>query len=195
MLINIGTIVDFSYAWIAVGKYQVLFQQTIKNDAKAVLMLKTVFLKLSTIMEKPLQRILQAGSEDFASVAKYYSGQLFDFVKSTLYVIPVNIFKELNDISRLLSMHVKEFEVKISKDLLKESVNVEQRFTLARKTHEITLLTEGMLVLDNVLMGVIEIDPKEILVDGLRKELCKTLANMLHREFIFTGNVKDLPKV
>jgi hypothetical protein len=33
-----------------------------------------------------------------------------------------------------------------------------------------------MLVLDKVLMGVIEIEPKEILIDGLRKELGRTLA-------------------
>lgn len=48
------------------------------------------------------------------------------------------------------------------------------------------MYTEGMLVLDNVLMGVIQIDPKEILVDGLRKELCKKMSHMLHKEFIFT---------
>lgn len=42
-----------------------------------------------------------------------------------------------------------------------------------------------MLVLDKVLMGVIEIEPKEILVDGIRKELGKTLATMLHEGFIF----------
>jgi hypothetical protein len=38
------------------------------------------------------------------------------------------------------------------------------------------MFTEGMLVLDKVLMGVIEIEPKEILIDGLRKELCKKMA-------------------
>ena len=42
-----------------------------------------------------------------------------------------------------------------------------------------------MLVLDNVLMGVIEIEPKEILIDGLRKELGRTLSNILHEGFIF----------
>jgi len=47
------------------------------------------------------------------------------------------------------------------------------------------MFTEGMLVLDNTLMGVIEIEPKAILVDGLRTELCKKLASMLHRGFIF----------
>lgn len=56
-------------------------------------MLKAVFIKLSTIMEKPLMRILQSGSQDLESVSKFYSGQLFKFVKSVLYIIPVNIFK------------------------------------------------------------------------------------------------------
>ena len=49
--------------------------------------------KLSTIMEKPLMRILQASSPDLDSVSKFYSGQLFKFVKSVLYIVPVNIFK------------------------------------------------------------------------------------------------------
>jgi WASH complex subunit strumpellin len=69
--------------------------------------------------------------------------------------------------------------------LLKEKAAFQSRFTLAQKTHEVVLFTEGMLVLDKVLMGVIEIDPKEILVDGLRKELSKKLAGMLHDGFIF----------
>ena len=38
------------------------------------------------------------------------------------------------------------------------------------------MFTEGMLVLDKVLMGVTEIEPKEILIDGLRRELGRTLA-------------------
>lgn len=84
-----------------------------------------------------------------------------------------------------MSQHVKEFEVKINKDVLKEQTLVDKRFELAKKTHEITLLTQGMLVLDKTMMGIIELDPKEILVDGLRKELCRKLAEMLHNEFIF----------
>ena len=47
------------------------------------------------------------------------------------------------------------------------------------------MFTEGMLVLDKVLMGVIEIEPKEILIDGIRKELGRTLAHLLHEGFIF----------
>ena len=47
-----------------------------------------------------------------------------------------------------------------------------------------------MLVLDKVLMGVIEIEPKEILIDGIRKELGKHLAMILHSGFIFTSKNK-----
>lgn len=40
------------------------------------------------------------------------------------------------------------------------------------------------------MMGIISLDPKEILVDGLRKELCRKLATMLHNEFSFVNDPK-----
>lgn len=140
-------------------------------------------------MERPLKRIIEIGSDDQFSVAKYYSSQLFNFIKSVLYIIPVNIFHQLDGISTILQVEVEEFEVKIAKTLLKEKAAFKERFNLAKRTHEVVLFTEGMLVLDKVLMGVIEIDPKEILVDGLRKELSKKLAGMLHEGFIFDYNL------
>lgn len=79
-------------------------------------------------------------------------------------------------------------EPKMLKETLKDVACFEDRFVLAKRTHEVSMLTEGMLVLDKTLMGVIEIDPKEILVDGIRKELGKTLASMLHEGFVFSRN-------
>jgi WASH complex subunit strumpellin len=63
---------------------------------------------------------------------------------------------------------VQEFDVKINKDHLKEFAFLDERFQLAKLTHEVSVFTEGMLCLDKVLMGVITIEPKEILIDGLR---------------------------
>jgi WASH complex subunit strumpellin len=120
VLSQMTEIVDFSYAWVAMDRYLVRLQETIGSNPKSVLMLKTVFIKMSTIMETPLRRIAQANSEDFESVARYYSGQLLKFIKSVLYVIPVNIFKELDLVSQIMSKDVKEFKVKINKDTLKE---------------------------------------------------------------------------
>lgn len=138
---QMNEICGFSYAWIAMGRYLNMLQKTIGSNPKSVLMLKTVFIKMSTIMESPLSRIAEAHSEDFESVAAYYSRELVKFIKSVLYVIPVNIFKELDLVSQIMSTQVKEFKVKINKDVLKEQTLFEQRFTLAKKTHEITLLT------------------------------------------------------
>ena len=98
----------------------------------------------------------------------------------------MKIFEELEFVSHLMATQIKDFEVKVSKEFLKENTMHEARFELARKTHEITLLTEGMLKLDKTLMGVIELDPKEVLVVGLRNELCRKLAEILHEQFIFT---------
>jgi len=142
-------------------------------------------MKIASIMNQPLVRIIEANSDDLRSVANFYSGELVKFVKRVLQVIPIKIFYQLEKISSILTSSVKEFEAKLSKEELKDFAKYDERYILAKITHEISLLTEGMLVLDKVLMGVIEIEPKEILVDGIRKELGKTLANMLHEGFIF----------
>ena len=80
-------------------------------------------------------------------------------------------------------------ETKMLKETLKDFACFDDRYILAKRTHEVSMLTEGMLVLDKTLMGVIEIDPKEILVDGIRKELGKTLASLLHEGFIFSKKI------
>lgn len=148
-------------------------------------MLRTVFLKMATVMDKPLKNLSDAGNADFDSVAQYYSSQLCDYVQRVLYIIPVKIFEELDGISQIMSQELTEFEVKISKDLLRDNTHRQTRIHLAKKTHEITLLTEGMLKLDKTLMGVIELEPKGVLLVGLRKELCRKLAEILHTEFQF----------
>lgn len=124
-----------------------------------------------------------------SKTAKYYSGELVKFVKKTLSIIPKNIFEKLQDISVILTNSVKTMEPKMLKELLKDFACFDERFILAKRTHEISMLTEGMLILDKTLMGVVEIDPKEILEDGIRKELARTLASMLHEGFIFSKKV------
>ena len=103
VLEHMTVISEFSYAWMAMGRYRPHLQEVISSDPTTVLMLKTVFLKMSTIMDKPLSSIMKAGSEDFESVAKYYSGQLFEYVKNVLSVIPREIFKELDVISHIMA--------------------------------------------------------------------------------------------
>jgi len=101
-------------------------------------------------------------------------------------VIPKKIFKILEEISVILINKVKDMDTKIIKDTLKDYACFEDRYRLAKLTHEITLFTEG-ITLDPILMGVINIEPHEILVDGIRYELGKTLSKVFHEGFIFKG--------
>jgi len=69
ILVHMESIVDFSYASVIIYDYLEDLQSFITQKARAVLLLKTVFLKLSTIMERPLKRILQIESEHRHSVS------------------------------------------------------------------------------------------------------------------------------
>ena len=92
ILVNISFISDFAYSWILIDDYLEIIQKLIKKDPKVVLFLRTVFMKLASIMNQPLLRIIEAGSDDLKSVANYYSGELVKFVKRVLQVIPKKIF-------------------------------------------------------------------------------------------------------
>ena len=81
---HMRTISDFSFAWIAMERYLPILREVIAHEPDQVMMLRTVFLKMSSIMDTPLLHISNAGSTDFDSVANYYSTQLLDYVQRVL---------------------------------------------------------------------------------------------------------------
>lgn len=83
-LVNFSYISDFSYAWVVIDDYLNAMQNRIEKEPKVVLLLKTVFLKLATIMNNALVRIIESNSDDLRSVANFYSGELVKFVKRVL---------------------------------------------------------------------------------------------------------------
>ncbi len=57
-------------------------------------------------------------------------------------------------------------------------------FQVARLTHAVSLLSEGILGMKNTLVGIVKIDPKKLLEDGIRRELVQ------HISFAFHDNVR-----
>lgn len=53
-----------------------------------------------------------------------------------------------------------------------------------------SVLTEGVLCMKSTLVGVVEIDPKQLLEDGIRKELVQHIAVALHNGLIFNPKAK-----
>ena len=61
---------------------------------------------------------------------------------------------------------------------------------VAELTYAISVFTEGILMMKATLVGVIKIDPKQLLEDGIRKELVKQVAFALHTGLTFNQKAK-----
>lgn len=178
-------VADISYAQLLINDYVELMQRRIKADPSSVLLLRAAFLKLASILDLPLVRILQANSPDLVSVSEYYSSVLVEFVRRVLEVIPRSMFASLREIIQLQTTRLRELPTKVEKERLKEYAQLEDRFALARATHAISVLTEGILSMQTTLVGVIKVDPRQLLEDGLRRELVSSLAALLDRQLVF----------
>ncbi|XP_061388167.1 WASH complex subunit homolog 5 [Musca vetustissima] len=187
ILINIQLISDLSYAWHLIDRdFTAIMQDAIKKQPKSVIRLRATFLKLASALEIPLMRINQAKSEDLVSVSNYYSTELANYMRKVLQIIPETMFNLMARIIQLQTDVLKELPTRLEKDKLKEYAQFEDRYTVAKLTHSISVFTEGILMMKKTLVGVIELDPKQLLEDGIRKELVKHLANALNVGLIFT---------
>mmetsp|Transcript_25594 Transcript_25594/g.52071 ORF Transcript_25594/g.52071 Transcript_25594/m.52071 type:complete len:1147 (+) Transcript_25594:262-3702(+) len=192
-LITLATVADLSYAFDVITDFVPLMHRFIKQDPFAVLLLRATFLKLASVLELPLVRINQAASEDLSSVAEYYSSQLVAFVRDVLEVVPVNMFLILNDIIATQTTSMQDLPPRLEKASLKEFSQLEQRYRLARSTHQVSVFTEGVLAMETTLVGIVEVDPKQLLQEGIRKELTRQIAMALHGMLIFpNGTLQDM---
>lgn len=63
---------------------------------------------------------------------------------------------------------------------------------MSNSIFRISLFTESILTMETYLVGVIEVNPKEILDEGIRKELIKLIFNVLDSHLCFKqGTIPD----
>ena len=186
----ISKISDFSYAWIAIHDYSKEMQRILASDSKNVLLLRATFLKLVSILNFPLIRLFEIDSEDIDSVTNYYSSELVIFVRDILQIIPISVFKLLDDVIKIFNSGFKEMPIKLEKIKIKDYSQNELRYKLSYDAHKISVFTKGIFMMEKTLMGVIEVDPKIILEKGIRRELLLLLANIYHSFIDFKVNDK-----
>eukprot|EP01114_Cavostelium_apophysatum_P004875 TRINITY_DN1530_c0_g1_i1.p1 TRINITY_DN1530_c0_g1~~TRINITY_DN1530_c0_g1_i1.p1 ORF type:complete len:883 (+),score=302.78 TRINITY_DN1530_c0_g1_i1:200-2848(+) len=192
VLVTMTIVSDLSFAWQIIEDYVPAMQATIKKDPSSVLKLRATFLKLSSILQTPLVRILLAKSPDLYSVSEYYSGELVNFVRKVLEIVPRTMFETLAQIIELQTRELRELPTKVEKDKLSDYAQLEQRYNLARLTHSISVFTEGILAMETTLVGIVKVDPHQLLEDGIRKQLVLQIASSLDRLIQFkTGKVED----
>lgn len=186
-LINIQIVGDLSYAWREIDSYTDVMRASIAQPPYLVINLRAIFLKLASALEIPLLRINQAHSADLESVSHYYSRQLVEYVRRVVGIIPKNIFqlitKRIYDESRAL--RPMPAAARIEKSQLRDYAQLERRRGIAAVAENVTALTEGILQMRKTLVGVIEVDPMELLEQGIRTELALELREVIRRDLWF----------
>ncbi|KAL5456944.1 hypothetical protein EMCRGX_G034172 [Ephydatia muelleri] len=190
VLTTLEIVADLSYAWVLIDSYTGYMQENIKQRPALVIKLRATFLKMSTALQLPCQRIDQATSPDLASVSAYYSRELVGYVRKVMQIIPQSMFIVLHQIIDILTNRMQEVPTRLDKDKMKEAAQLDARYEVAKLTHDISVYTEGVLMMKTTLVGIIKIDPKQLLEDGIRKELVQQVALALHNGLIFNPKAK-----
>lgn len=61
----------------------------------------------------------------------------------------------------------------------------DQRYELAASTHSISLFARGLLAMEKTLVGVIEVDARQLLEQGIRTELQRQFSEIFDKFFVF----------
>lgn len=177
---------DLSYAWGPVIESMLpRLHARIQASPEAVGSMRALFHKLASILDVPVTRVAQAGSKDLSSVAQHYSGQLVSFVRRVMEAVPVVVFKLLSRVAQIRAEALPEMPVRFEVGQLKDLARLEARQELALRTHQIATFTEGVVRQEKTLLGVIEVDPRAILHDGIRKQLVARVVEALNSALVF----------
>lgn len=135
---EIRQITDVSYCSLLLKEYVSHMQDVIQQDAKKTLMLRSTFLKLSSIMNSPMKRLIQLSllpeeekeartDEERKSVSMYYSAELMKFVKEVLQIIPRRVFGVSSKLASVLTPKIKQMPGEIDHKELREYALFENR--------------------------------------------------------------------
>ena len=184
-LAMLAALSDAGWAWGPAQALVPLLRQRLSDDPAVVHQLRCLFLKLRTLMELPLLRPGQAASADTFSLSQFYSSLLVDYAASVLEVVPARMFEIL---TRSIAVHagkLLELPTRLEKTALKDHAQLEERYALAEATHAVAVFTQGIFAMERTFMGVIELDPRQLLERGVRQQVCAHISAATAEELVF----------
>lgn len=185
-VVELFIISDTSYVWQIIDQFVPLMQSIIQRNPRSVLSLRSTFIKLASLLQQTCVRINQVpNNPDLFSVSAFYSGQLVNFVRKVLDIIPRSMFEKMRAIVQIQTTRLLELPSRVEKETLLEVAAAPARFELASLTNDVAVFTQGMLSMDKTLFGIIQVDPKNLLEDGIRKELVRTIAHCMNDILVF----------
>ena len=90
-------------------------------------------------------------------------------MSQVLEVIPKSVFSILSQLIQLQTEKMQQLPVELELEKVPQFAQLQHRYVLAKSTHRISVFTEGVLAMEQTLLGVIEVDPRKVLSNGIRK--------------------------
>ena len=115
---DIQCISDMSYGIESVQSYVSIIHARVTKDPSNVALLQGFFLKLSSSLDGPVERLKQLNSSEVAKVTGYYSSHLVSFVRKVLEIVPVSVFGLLVQISDIFERRLLRLPKKVAADEL-----------------------------------------------------------------------------
>jgi len=195
MRLIIQSISDFSYSWgLFDDKFTQYLQQIIEKDPMKTRSIEAIFLKLASASDTQLLRIQQVGAQaDLVSVSQYYSCKLVAYIREVLHVIPATILKLIGDVIELQTNNsIGNMPTRIALDNLRDYVLQEQRSKMLELTYKISHYAEGMMLMQSTTIGLIRLNSRQLLEDGIRRELVRKLSDSIHTVLDFSTPIGGL---
>lgn len=64
-------------------------------------------------------------------------------------------------------------------------------FQVAKLTESVSTFTEGILAMKTTLVGIVRLDPKRLLEEGIRRELVRRMAKAMHDSLSFNAKARN----
>ncbi len=90
----------------------------------------------------------------------------------------------LDDIIALITHQLQPLPLKLERKFVGDMAQLDERYQLAKLTHQVSVYSKGILSMETTLMGIIQLDPRDVLEAGVRKELVNQVSTP-YRESMF----------
>ncbi|KAL9189378.1 hypothetical protein ACHAXT_009053 [Thalassiosira profunda] len=187
---DIRWISDMSYGVESMKSYVKIIHSRIAKDPSNVSLLQGFFFKLSSSLDGPVERLKQLKSPEVERITGYYSSQMVSFVRNALEIVPMSMFAIMVQMGDIIERGLQRLPPKVQADKLVAYAQPNERYKLSMMAHEIAVFSDGILEMDNTVIGGAQVNPRELLDEGLRKELVSHVSGLLNNllQFDFSAD-------
>ncbi|CAI4230006.1 unnamed protein product [Auanema sp. JU1783] len=157
---------DAPYIWSLIDKWLSKIQDKILKSTRSELV-QVLFLKLALSIDSVTKTLHGEYRKDL--IGRAYSCYLERRLRNVLQSIPHHLFEVLHE--NVVPHVQQEWAPSIEKETVRDLADFNENFSLSEVTYNISNMSIGISKLSIRKLGKIDINPKELLEEGIRREL------------------------